>query len=144
MPGALLPDACLLGQEGAGAADSVSQVGKALPDIGLPKAYLSAGENLESGFHATAHFRGGGAGENADHLPGQGGGGICCPCVKASGVGYPDGRSLGGLIQGDIGDVIAVGGQEPQAPPVALDPQSMAQGGGLRWAGTAPTELLRE
>ena len=35
--GLSLPDACLLGQEGAGAADSVSQVGKALPDLASRK-----------------------------------------------------------------------------------------------------------
>ena len=61
---------------------------------------------------AALHLRGVGPGQDADDLPRQLGAGVGRPGVEAPAVHHLHGGGLGGLVQGAVGHVVAVGGDE--------------------------------
>ena len=65
-------------------------------------------------FHAASHRAGGLRRQNADDLPGKGGGGVGRSGVKAAGVCHLHLSRLRRRVQRDVGGVVAIRGQQPQ------------------------------
>ena len=87
----------------------------------------------QTGFHTAAHRPGGGGAEDAQHLPGIRGGCICRAGIKARPKAHLNLCRLGGLVQGDIGGIVAVRGNQAQARIAFRRPQRLTQigrGGG--------------
>ena len=89
--------------------------------VGRPEPHPLFHE-CHSGPKPGSHLRGIGPGQNADDLPRVFGGGVGCPRVEAPAVDHLHHSGLGGLIQGAVGHVVAVGGKDTDG--AVLRPQS--------------------
>ena len=87
-------------------------------------------DHIHSGFQTGLGLGGVGRGQDADDLAGQRGVGVGRAGVKALGVNHLAVGLFGGLVQGGVGHVITVGGDEGQRLLVRAESQFLGHIGG--------------
>ena len=115
-----------LGQVGARAGDGVGEIDDGIVLVGGAEAHPAVHE-LRAGPQAGLHLRRVGPGQDADHLAGQLGGGVGRPGVQGAAVHHLHGGGLGGLVQGAVGHVVAVGGDDADGAVLGRQAQLLRQ-----------------
>ena len=95
--------------------------------IGGAKAHAAVHESHRRP-QAAVYLRRIRTGQDADDLSGQLRVGVCGARIQASSVYHLHGRRLGGLIQGTVGHVVAVGGEDTDGTVFLRQAQLLRQG----------------